>query len=91
MKRLLASIALVLSLGTISGCGPECRNRPPVNARGMGGGGSGGNTGGTSHKGGTSSSSVHDGIKILVVSMAAGVSLVIAGVGAFLAHGYGLF
>ena len=56
--------------------------------QGGGGGGSGGYTGGTRHK---SSSSVHDGIRILVVSMATAVVLTVGGVGAFLAHGYGVF
>jgi hypothetical protein len=55
------------------------------------GGGSGGRGRGTGHSGGTSSSSVHDEIRILVVRMATAVGAVVAGVTAFIAHGYGAF
>lgn len=66
--------------------------RPNYTRPGGGGGGTGGGTGGTRHKGGgTSSSSVHDGPKILVMTMATAVLGVIGGVGAFMAHGYGVF
>lgn len=55
----------------------------PAGRRGAAGsgpskGGGGGGTGrGTRHRGGTSSSSVHDGIQILVVGMAAGALLLV--------------
>lgn len=52
------------------------------------GGGGGGTKGGGAKGGSTSSSSVHDGIKILVVSIATGVAIVVAGVAGFIVWGY---
>ncbi len=68
--------------------------RPPGRRGGAGSGPNKGGGGGTTgYKGGgaKSSSSVHAGVRILVVSMATGVLTVVAGVTAFLAHGYGAF
>lgn len=76
--------------------GPGGTGRPGGRSGGAGsgptkGGGGGGRGKGTRHTGSASSSSVHDGIRILVVSMATAVLGVIGGIGVFMAHGYGVF